>query len=139
MFGGVVLNYPVGGLNEYAVLETARQGGRVVRMPTINARHFIENSAEAPMLAKAIPPGVSGLTATKNGRLFAAGRVLDAIAGHGLTLATATCIPMSPCWSPPRPPGGGSGGSSSRIRTSPSSACPRLSPRNWRTRARSSR
>jgi len=47
VFGGVALNYPVGGLNEYAVLETA-------------------------------PP--------------------------------VTCIPASPFWSPPRPPGEGSGG-----------------------------
>ena len=45
VFGGAVLSYPVGGLNEYAVLETARQGGRIVWMPTINARHFVENSA----------------------------------------------------------------------------------------------
>jgi hypothetical protein len=71
VFGGVALNYPVGGLNEYAVLETARQGGRIVWMPTINARHFIENSAGAPpMLAKAIPPGVrqSLLVATEAAR-----------------------------------------------------------------------
>lgn len=95
VFGGVVLNHPVGGLNEYAVLETARQGGRIVWMPTINARHFIENSAGAPpMLAKAVPPGVRGLTATENGRLLpAAGRVLDAIAEHGLTLATGHLHP----------------------------------------------
>lgn len=90
----MVLNYPVGGLNEYAVVETARQGGRIVWMPTISARHFIENSAGAPMLAKAISPGVSGLTATENGRLLpAAGRVLDAIAEHGLTLATGHLHP----------------------------------------------
>jgi hypothetical protein len=95
VFGRVALNYPVGGLNEYAVLETARQGGRIVWMPTINARHFTENSAGAPpMLAKAIPPGVSGLTATENARLLpAAGRVLDAIAEHGLTLATGHLHP----------------------------------------------
>jgi hypothetical protein len=63
-------------------------------MPTINARHFIENSAGAPMLAKAIPPGVSGLTATENWRLPpAAGRVLDAIAEHSLTLATGHLHP----------------------------------------------
>jgi hypothetical protein len=94
VFGGVVLSYPVGGLNEYAVLETARQGGRIVWMPTIDARHFVENSAGAPMLAKAIPPDVSGLTATENGRLLpAAGRVLDAIAEDGLTLATGHLHP----------------------------------------------
>jgi uncharacterized protein DUF6282 len=94
VFGGVVLNYPVGGLNEYAVLETARQGGRIVWMPTINARHFINNSAGGGMLAEAIPPGVSGLTAVDDGEVNAAAlRVLDMVAQHDLTLATGHLHP----------------------------------------------
>jgi hypothetical protein len=94
VYGGVVLNYAVGGLNEYAVLETARQGGRIVWLPTINARHFIENAADAPMLAAAIPPGVTGLVAAEDGELTPQTlRVLDAVAEHGLTLATGHIHP----------------------------------------------
>jgi hypothetical protein len=94
VYGGVVLNYPVGGLNEYAVLETARQGGRIVWLPTINARHFIENSAGSPMLAAAIPPGVPGLVVEEDGELTPETlRVLDAVAEHGLTLATGHLYP----------------------------------------------
>ncbi len=63
MYGGVALNYAVGGFNPYAVRESARQGGRIVWLPTIGARHFIRNSSGAGFLAQAIPPGVSGLTA----------------------------------------------------------------------------
>ena len=35
VYGGVALNYPVGGINHHAVIETARQGGKIVWMPTI--------------------------------------------------------------------------------------------------------
>lgn len=86
-YGGVCLNYPVGGMNPHAVVETARQGGRVVWMPSINARNFIPRSHMAPMLAKAIPKGVQGLVASRNGRLLPpVARILDIIAERGLLL-----------------------------------------------------
>jgi hypothetical protein len=88
VYGGVVLNYPVGGLNPHAVVETARQGGRCVWMPTISARNFIARAGAAPMLQAAIPPGVDGLVATHQGRLLPdVERILDAIAEHDLLLA----------------------------------------------------
>jgi hypothetical protein len=88
VYGGVVLNYPVGGLNPYAVVESARQGGRCVWMPTISARNFIARASAAPMLQAAIPPGVEGLVATRRGRLLPdVERILDAIAEHNLLLA----------------------------------------------------
>lgn len=87
VYGGVCLNYPVGGMNPHAVLETARQGGRVVWMPSINARNFIPKSHMAPMLAAAIPKRVHGLVASRNGRLLPeVGRILDIVAEHGLLL-----------------------------------------------------
>jgi hypothetical protein len=87
VYGGVTLNYPVGGLNPHAVLETARQGGRVVWFPSINARNFIPRAHLAPMLAAAIPKGVRGLAASHRGRLLPeAGRILDIIAENGLLL-----------------------------------------------------
>lgn len=88
VFGGVTLNHPVGGLNPYAVLESARQGGRCVWMPSIYARNFIPRSHLAPMLRAAIPAGVRGLTASHHGRLLpAADRILDLVAEHRLLLA----------------------------------------------------
>lgn len=87
VFGGVCLNYSVGGMNPYAVLETARQGGRCVWMPSINAANFLPRAHTAPMLAAAIPPGVPGLVAAREGRLLPeVGQILDLIAEHGLLL-----------------------------------------------------
>lgn len=46
LVGGVVLNHAVGGLNPDAVRESARQGGRVVWLPTAGARHYIEHTRD---------------------------------------------------------------------------------------------
>ena len=94
VFGGVVLNYPVGGLNPHAVIETARQGGRAVWMPTLSARHFVQRSHLTPMLQAAIPPGVRGLTVTRRGRLHSAvDKILDLIAGSDLILGSGHISP----------------------------------------------
>jgi len=87
VYGGVCLNYPVGGMNPYAVLETARQGGRCVWMPSINAANFIPRAHMAPMLAAAIPPEVPGLVASRDGVLLPeVARILDLVAEHDLLL-----------------------------------------------------
>ena len=95
VYGAVVLNYAVGGLNEYAVLETARQGGRIVWMPTIGARHFIQHAGNAPMLMRAIPPGVSVLIISQDGIHLdpPVVRILELMAEHGLVLATGHLEP----------------------------------------------
>jgi uncharacterized protein DUF6282 len=46
LVGGVVLNNSVGGLNADAVRESARQGGRVVWLPTADARHYLEHTRD---------------------------------------------------------------------------------------------
>ncbi|HEX5407136.1 MAG TPA: DUF6282 family protein [Pseudonocardiaceae bacterium] len=46
LIGGVVLNHAVGGLNPDAVRESARQGGRVVWLPTASARHYLEHTRD---------------------------------------------------------------------------------------------
>jgi hypothetical protein len=46
LVGGVVLNHSVGGLNADAVRESARQGGKVVWLPTASARHYIEHTRD---------------------------------------------------------------------------------------------
>lgn len=95
VYGGVALNYSVGGFNPYAVRETARQGGRIVWMPTIGARHFIRNSAGVGFLAQAIPPGVEGLTVLdENDRLRATVLdVLDEVIDNDLLLASGHLEP----------------------------------------------
>lgn len=95
VYGGVALNYSVGGLNPYAVRETAKQGGRIVWMPTIGARHFIRNSAGVGFLAQAIPPGVEGLTVLdENDRLRATVLdVLDEAIDNDLLLASGHLEP----------------------------------------------
>lgn len=41
-YGGVVLNYPVGGLNPYAAESTLKLGGRIVWMPTRDAENCLQ-------------------------------------------------------------------------------------------------
>ena len=94
VFGGVALNYSVGGINPHAVVETARQGGKVVWMPTIGARHFIANSTNATQLRAAIPKNVRGLTATTNGQLKRpVHMILDTVAEHDMVLASGHLAP----------------------------------------------
>lgn len=94
VFGGVALNYPVGGLNPHAVTATAAQGGRVVWMPTVGARHFIRHAALSPTLGAITPRGVAGLAVLSKGRLTSSAlRVLDAVAQHRLVLASGHLSP----------------------------------------------
>lgn len=62
--GGVALNYPVGGLNPYAVEESARQGGRIVWLPTLGAKHFLCHCMNVPILAEKSPKNADGLVVT---------------------------------------------------------------------------
>jgi hypothetical protein len=62
--GGVALNYPVGGLNPYAVEECARQGGRIVWLPTLSARHFLAGADNVPVLREKSPVGSEGIVVT---------------------------------------------------------------------------
>lgn len=95
VYGGVVLNVFVGGINPYAVAESVRQGGRVVWMPTITSRHFVRLADHAPMLKSGIPAGLDGLTVTdERGRLTGdAQRVLELVAEHGLVLCSGHISP----------------------------------------------
>lgn len=62
--GGVALNYPVGGLNPYAVLESAKQGGRIVWLPTLSARHFLAGADNVPVLQAESPLQSEGIVVT---------------------------------------------------------------------------
>lgn len=95
VYGGVVLNIFVGGLNPYAVIESVRQGGRVVWMPTITARHFVRLADFAPMLKSGIPEGFEGITVTDSrGRLkTTVERILELVAEHDLVLCSGHISP----------------------------------------------
>lgn len=47
LFGGIVLNHFVGGLNPYAVEASIRAGGKCVWMPTMHAQNHVDTFGEA--------------------------------------------------------------------------------------------
>jgi hypothetical protein len=86
VYGGIVLNPSVGGLNPDAVAACARAGGRVVWLPTFGAAHHVRQDTH---------PGATGV-----GLLDARGRasrdlqaVFEVVAAHGLLLATGHASP----------------------------------------------
>jgi hypothetical protein len=89
VYGGVVLNSPVGGANPDAVQVAARLGGRVVWMPTVSAPNH-KAGAGSPELSvhrgfELGPVAVTG----DDGRLLPAWHdVLDVVAEHDLLLAS---------------------------------------------------
>ena len=94
VYGGIVLNSPVGGANPDAVEVAARLGGRVVWMPTVSAPAHVA-SATSPELSVH-----QGLAFRQVDVLDGAGRllpawqdVLDVVAAHDLVLASGhlTC------------------------------------------------
>jgi hypothetical protein len=90
VYGGVVLNSPVGGANPDAVEVAARLGGRVVWLPTVSAPNH-KAGASSPELSvhrgfelRAVP-----ITDPDTGRLLPAWiDVLDVVAEHDLLLAS---------------------------------------------------
>jgi len=102
VLGGIVLNAAVGGLNPTAVEIAAREGARVVWLPTVDSRNQRESRAEAP--EGAAPPmwariqdelaadGMLGEpvdVVDRGGAVVEAARkVLRLIARHDLVLAT---------------------------------------------------
>lgn len=94
VWGGVALNYPVGGLNPHAVLETARQGGRIVWMPTTSARNFLAKADNVPTLREKSPLSSEGLVVRDDrGLLPEVLSILDLVAEHDLILASGHLAP----------------------------------------------
>jgi hypothetical protein len=89
VFGGIVLNSPVGGANPDAVQVAARLGGRVVWMPTVSAPNH-KRGASSPELSvhRGFELRVVEIV-DDTGRLLPAWHdVLDVIAEHDLLLAS---------------------------------------------------
>ena len=95
VYGGVTLNYPVGGLNIHAVRESIRQGGKQIWMPSTSARSFMEEAESVPVLAKTLPLGVKGVTILQeNGRLLPEIEpILALIAESDIALASSHVSP----------------------------------------------
>jgi hypothetical protein len=90
--GSITLNAGVGGLNAQAVEIAAREGARIVWLPTVDSEN--EASEEGPKPAK--PPVwrkiqeefVAAGVASEPVKLTNLGKVLDVVARHDLVLAT---------------------------------------------------
>ena len=88
VFGGIVLNHLVGGMNPHAVEHFTRiQGGRgkIVYMPTVNSEHEIRQGSN---------PAAPYVAISKNGKLLPEVLdMLDLIASLGLVLSTGHSSP----------------------------------------------
>ncbi|MFJ9896407.1 DUF6282 family protein [Streptomyces sp. NPDC091280] len=88
VYGGIVLNSPVGGANPDAVEVAARLGGRVVWMPTVSSRTH-KAGASSPELSVHQGFELGPVDVVEHGRLRPEWYdVLDAVATHDLLLAS---------------------------------------------------
>ena len=95
VFGGVTLNWQVGGLNRYAVECAAKFGARQVWMPTTHAAQYLKYADHVPMFAKALSKDVPGITILNpDGSLVPEmGPILEIIAQNDMILATGHLSP----------------------------------------------
>ena len=93
--GGVALNYPVGGLNPHAVQESARQGGRIVWLPTLAARHFLAHADNVPVLRDKSPLDSEGIVVTTEdgGLKPEVEEVLQLVRQHDMVLCSGHVSP----------------------------------------------
>jgi hypothetical protein len=61
VFGGIALNLPVGGLNVHAVDFALKMGAKIVWLPTLHARKFIQNKDHVKNLAGELGDTVEGI------------------------------------------------------------------------------
>ncbi len=94
VFGGLALNWPVGGLNPIAVETAIAFGAKQIWMPTLHARHCME-VAEAEMFRAEARKGREGLTLRDgSGRLHPAIRpILEQIREAEIVLGTGHLAP----------------------------------------------
>jgi hypothetical protein len=98
VYGGVVLNYSAGGLNPFAVDAALKLGGKIVWMPSVDARnhanHFGEFGKYGPRLdydKSKIYEGVKGITILdERGKIkHEVGMILDIISDYDAVLETS--------------------------------------------------
>jgi hypothetical protein len=95
VFGGLALNWHVGGLNKYAVECAAKLGAKQVWMPTTHASNYLKYVDHVPMFAKSMPKDIKGISILRQeGSLVPElGPILEIIAKNGMILATGHLSP----------------------------------------------
>lgn len=95
VFGGLALNWHVGGLNKYAVECAAKLGVKEVWMPTTHATNYLKYVDHVPMFAKSMPKGITGISILReDGSLVPElAPILEIIAKNGMILATGHLSP----------------------------------------------
>lgn len=90
VFGGLVLNYYVGGFNLHAVETALRFGAREIWMPTTCARHYLQGSRSVVHFAPQLPDDVPGLVIQDdNGEILPeVVAILEKIAKHDAILGS---------------------------------------------------
>lgn len=90
VFGGIALNYGVGGLNPEAVRTAVRMGAKEVWMPTIHAEHYLKEVDNVPMFATLLKGGMKGISLLKeDGKLKdEVLEIIDIIAEADIIMAT---------------------------------------------------
>ena len=61
VYGGIALNLPVGGLNPHAVDFALKMGAKIVWLPTLHARKFIQNKSHVKNLAGELGDDIKGI------------------------------------------------------------------------------
>ena len=95
VFGGVALNWHVGGLNKYAVECAAKLGAKQVWMPTTHAVNYLKYVDHVPMFAKSMPKDIRGISILREDGEFVPelGPILEIIAKNEMILATGHLSP----------------------------------------------
>ena len=95
VFGGVALNWHVGGLNKYAVECAAKLGAKEVWMPTTHAASYLKYVDHVPMFAKSMPKDIKGISILRQDGSFVPelGPILETVARIGMILATGHLSP----------------------------------------------
>jgi hypothetical protein len=97
VYGGVTLNYAAGGLNPFAVDSALRLGGKMVWMPSVDARNHKKHFGELGKYGSRLDydkPGIyrdaPGITILDEGGLKPEiGQILDIVADHDAVIATS--------------------------------------------------
>lgn len=90
VFGGIALNRTVGGFNAEALEIALKMGAKIVWMPTLHARQFLQNKSHVANLAGALSDALQGLyLLNEDGALKeCVYPLLDLIRQHDVILAT---------------------------------------------------
>jgi len=94
VFGGVVLNQTVGGLNPVAAETAIEFGAKQIWMPTVHAKHCMD-VADSPMFRAEVERGRTGIVATDgDGEITdAVGAILEIIRDADVILGTGHLAP----------------------------------------------